>query len=128
MNRITPQGLSREMVKRIQKDSTRGNEARDAAFRRVVLSIPKGKVATYGAVAAAAGYPLYHRAVARLLRTDPPNRLPWQRVVGAGGAIKLPGQAGAEQRLRLKMEGVTFSGKRVNLARHEHQFRMWEED
>jgi methylated-DNA-protein-cysteine methyltransferase-like protein len=127
MNRITPQSLSRQMVKRIQKDSTRTNEARDAAFRRVVLSIPKGKVATYGAVAAAAGYPLYHRAVARLLRTEPPNRLPWQRVVGAGGAIKLPGQAGAEQRLRLKMEGVTFSGKRVNLALHEHQFRMWEE-
>jgi len=127
MNRITPQRLSRDMVKRIQKDSTRTNEARDAAFRRVVLSIPKGKVATYGAVAAAAGYPLYHRAVARLLRTEPPNRLPWQRVVGAGGAIKLPGQAGAEQRLRLKMEGVTFSGKRVNLALHEHQFRMWEE-
>ena len=94
----------------------------------MILSIPKGKVATYGAVAAAAGYPLYHRAVARLLRTDPPNRLPWQRVVGAGGAIKLPGQAGAEQRLRLKLEGVTFSGKRVNLALHEHQFRMWEED
>jgi len=128
MNRITPQRLSRDLVKRLQKDSTRTNEARDAAFRRVVLSIPKGKVATYGAVAAAAGYPLYHRAVARLLRTDPPNRLPWQRVVGAGGAIKLPGQAGAEQRLRLKMEGVTFSGKRVNLALHEHQFRMWEEE
>ncbi len=128
MNRMTPQRLSREMVKRIQKDSTRTNEARDAAFRRVVLSIPKGKVATYGAVAAAAGYPLYHRAVARLLRTDPPNRLPWQRVVGAGGAIKLPGAAGAEQRLRLKMEGVAFSGKRVNLAVHEHRFRMWEED
>jgi methylated-DNA-protein-cysteine methyltransferase-like protein len=128
MNRINPQNLSREIVRRIQKDSSRGNETRDTAIRRVILSIPKGKVATYGAVAAAAGYPLYHRAVARLLRTDPPNRLPWQRVVGAGGAIKLPGQAGAEQRLRLKLEGVTFSGKRVNLALHEHQFRMWEED
>ena len=128
MNRITPQRLSREIAKRIQKDSTRANDVRDAAFRRVVLSIPKGQVSTYGAVAAAAGYPLYHRAVARLLRTDPPNRLPWQRVVGAGGAIKIPGVAGAEQRLRLKLEGVSFSGKRVNLALHEYQFRMWEEE
>jgi methylated-DNA-protein-cysteine methyltransferase-like protein len=128
MNRLTPERLSREIAKRIQKDSTRANEARDAAFRRVVLSIPKGKVSTYGAVAAAAGYPLYHRAVARLLRTDPPHRLPWQRVVGAGGTIKLPGAAGAEQRLRLKLEGVAFSGKRVNLALHQHQFRMWEEE
>jgi methylated-DNA-protein-cysteine methyltransferase-like protein len=128
MNRKTPQRLSREIGKRIRKDSTRPNEARDSAFRRVVLSIPKGKVATYGAVAAAAGYPLYHRAVARLLRTEPPNRLPWQRVVGAGGEIKLPYEAGAEQRLRLKLEGVTFRGKRVDLALHEHQFRMWEEE
>ena len=127
MKRTTPQSISREIVKRIQKDSARPSEARDSAFRRVVLSIPKGKVATYGAVAAAAGYPLYHRAVARLLRTEPPNRLPWQRVVGAGGAIKLPGESGAEQRLRLKLEGVAFRGKRVNLALHEHEFRMWEE-
>jgi methylated-DNA-protein-cysteine methyltransferase-like protein len=104
------------------------NETRDAAFRRVILSIPKGKVATYGAVAAAAGYPLYHRAVARLLRTEPANRLPWQRVVGAGGAIKLPFAGGAEQRLRLQMEGVTFRGRRVDLALHEHEFRMWEMD
>jgi len=104
----------------------RPNEARDAAFRRAILSIPKGRVATYGAVAAAAGYPLYHRAVARLLRTEPANRLPWQRVVGAGGEIKLPKEAGAEQRLRLQMEGVTFKGRRVNLEAHQHEFRMWE--
>jgi methylated-DNA-protein-cysteine methyltransferase-like protein len=122
----TPQQLSRQITMRIQKDATRPNELRDAAFRRVILSIPKGRVATYGAVAAAAGYPLYHRAVARLLHTDPPNRLPWQRVVGAGGEIKLPFEAGAEQRLRLQMEGVTFRGRRVNLAQHQHEFRMWE--
>jgi methylated-DNA-protein-cysteine methyltransferase-like protein len=114
------------MKKRIRNDALRPNEVRDSAFRRAILSIPKGKVATYGAVAAAAGYPLYHRAVARLLRTEPSNRLPWQRVVGAGGQIKLPLEAGAEQRLRLQMEGVTFRGKRVNLAIHEHEFRMWE--
>jgi methylated-DNA-protein-cysteine methyltransferase-like protein len=124
----TPQGLSREMGKRIRKDAMSPNQARDAAFRRAILSIPKGKVATYGAVAAAAGYPLYHRAVARLLRTEPSNRLPWQRVVGAGGQIKLPKEAGAEQRFRLQMEGVTFRSGRVNLAEHEHTFRMWEID
>lgn len=124
--RKTPQRLSREAGKRIQKDSARPNEVRDSAFRRAISSIPKGKVATYGAVAAAAGYPLYHRAVARLLRTEPANRLPWQRVVGAGGEIKLPFEAGAEQRLRLRMEGVTFRGRKVDLAIHEHKFRMWE--
>jgi methylated-DNA-protein-cysteine methyltransferase-like protein len=116
----------REVTNRILKSSLRPDEFRDAAFRRVILSIPKGKVATYGQVAVAAGYPLYHRAVARLLRTDPPDRLPWQRVVGAGSAIKLRFAAAAEQRLRLQMEGVTFRGKRVDLALHLHAFRTWE--
>jgi len=108
------------------KDGLRPNNDRDAAFRRVIRSIPKGKVATYGQVAAAAGYPLYHRAVARLLRVEALDRLPWQRVVGAGGEIKLPFEAGAEQRLRLRMEGVTFRGKNVNLKLHQHAFRTWE--
>ena len=112
--------------RRILKDGLRPNQIRDAAFRRVILSIPKGKVATYGQVAAAAGYPLYHRAVARLLRNGPAEQLPWQRVVGAGGEIKLRFEAGAEQRLRLEMEGVTFHGKRVNLALHQHAFQTWE--
>jgi methylated-DNA-protein-cysteine methyltransferase-like protein len=102
--------------------------ARDAAFGRIIRSIPKGKVATYGQVAAAAGYPLYHRAVARLLRATPSGVLPWQRVVGSGGAIKLRFEAAAEQRLRLQIEGVVFKGKRVDLEAHQHVFRQWELD
>jgi methylated-DNA-protein-cysteine methyltransferase-like protein len=94
----------------------------------VIRSIPKGQVATYGQVAAAAGYPLYHRAVARLLRTTPVPNLPWQRVLGAGGEIKLRGTAAAEQRLRLKMEGVAFRGPRVDMATHQYEFRVWELD
>ncbi len=50
--------MRKAVEKRIQKAGTRPDEVRDAAFQRVILSIPKGKVATYGAVAAAAGYPL----------------------------------------------------------------------
>ena len=57
---------------------------RDAAFRKAIRSIPKGRVATYGQVAAAAGYPLYHRHVAQFLQRSA-GALPWQRVVGAGG-------------------------------------------
>ena len=122
----TSAALDTKLKRQLIKLATSKDVQRDAAFRRVIASIPKGKVATYGQVAAAAGYPLYHRAVARLLRTDPPDRLPWQRVVGAGGEIKLPFEAGAEQRLRLRMEGVTFRGKRVNLKAHQHVFRTWE--
>ena len=103
------------------------SEGRDEAFRKAIRSIPRGKVATYGQVAAAAGYPLYHRHVAQLLQRSS-GRLPWQRVVGAGGAIKLRYEAGAEQRMRLEMEGVRFRGKRVDLAEHQHRFRNWEFD
>ena len=119
--------LPPQLKRRILRDGATANELRDLAFRRIVLAIPAGKVSTYGKVAAAAGYPLYHRAVARLLRTDPPDMLPWHRVVGAGGEIKLRHKAAEEQRLRLKMEGVGFHGKRVDIESYEHHFRMWEE-
>ena len=117
-----PQNLKR----RILKDALRKNEQRDAAFRRIIRSVPKGKVSTYGKVATAAGYPLYHRAVARLLQKEALHSVPWQRIVGAGGEIKLRGEAAAEQRLRLSMEGVKFRGRRVNMELNEHTFRPWE--
>jgi methylated-DNA-protein-cysteine methyltransferase-like protein len=119
---LVPQDLKR----RILKDSFRKSTVRDEAFRRIIRSIPEGMVSTYGKVAAAAGYPLYHRAVASLLQREPPGRLPWQRIVGAAGEIKLRGQAAAEQRLRLSLENVHFRGKRVNMADHECALLPWE--
>ena len=112
--------------RRLLRDAMRSNEERDIAFRRMILSIPPGKVSTYGAVAAAAGYPRYHRAVARLLRVDPVDQLPWHRVLGAGGEIKLRGAAAHEQRARLKLEGVQFKGKLVDMDRFEYAIRSWE--
>ena len=114
-------GAQRPNARRaILRDGLRPNELRDEAFRRAVLRIPAGRVSTYGKVAAAAGYPLYHRAVARLLRTELADRLPWHRVVGAGGWIKLRAEAAREQRLRLEMEGIIFEGERVPMDRYEH--------
>src|ERR1700692_1318487 len=100
------------------------SEIRDQAFVEPIRSIPRGRVASYGQVAAAAGYPRYHRAVARFLKDAIPGELPWQRVLGAGGEIKLAGRAAAEQRLRLRMEGVKFVGKRVDLNLHQHAFEV----
>lgn len=114
------------MKRAILRDGLKPSHAREEAFRRIILSIPAGKVSTYGRVAAAAGYPLYHRAVAKLLRTDPPDILPWHRVLGAGGEIKLRDDAAREQRLRLQREGVKFSNKRVDMERFEHTLRSWE--
>ena len=116
-----------KLRRRILRDGAKPSARRDAAIRRAVRSIPKGRVATYGQVAAAAGYPLYHRLVARILR-EAGEALPWQRVLGAGGQIKLKHEAGLEQRRRLEMEGVRFRGKRVDLAEHQHVFRTWDFD
>jgi len=118
------QGTTRQEVERRLMRAPK-SERRDAAFRRAIRQIPRGKVATYGQVAAAAGYPLYHRHVAQLLHKCG-NSLPWQRVVGAGGAIKLRYETGLEQRTRLEMEGVRFRGKRVDMAAHQHRLRSWE--
>jgi methylated-DNA-protein-cysteine methyltransferase-like protein len=87
-------------------------------LRRVVARIPKGKVATYGHVAAAAGYPGAARQVVWALHNSSVG-LPWHRVLGAGGRIRLPGAAGLEQRMRLEQEGVAFAGSRVVMERHE---------
>ena len=87
-----------------------------AAIRR----IPRGKVSTYGAVARAAGYPGGARRTAGALRGA--VGVPWQRVLGAGGEIKLRGDSAFEQRFRLQSEGVTFRGKRVNMRLHEFKF------
>jgi methylated-DNA-protein-cysteine methyltransferase related protein len=119
--------LSTERAKRgLLRDALRRNEQRDIAIRRMILSIPPGKVSTYGSVAAAAGYPRYHRAVARLLRTDPIDQLPWHRVVGVGGEVKLRSAAAHEQRARLKLEGVQFNGKRVDMEHFEYSIKPWE--
>jgi methylated-DNA-protein-cysteine methyltransferase-like protein len=92
-------------------------------IRKTVRKIPRGKVATYGAVAEAAGFPGNARRVAWALRnTD--GKLPWHRVLGAGGKILLPKEAGAEQRMRLKSEGVEFRGAKVWMERYEFRFRV----
>lgn len=88
----------------------------EAAIRR----IPRGKVSTYGAVARAAGLPRGARMVARILHRG--FGLPWQRVLGAGGEIKLRGDSALEQRLRLEAEGVRFRGRKVDMKQCEFKF------
>jgi methylated-DNA-protein-cysteine methyltransferase related protein len=77
-------------------------------------------VSSYGAIARAAGWAGAARQVVRVLQQVP--GLPWHRVLGSGGAIKLGGENAAEQRFRLRMEGVTFRGARVDMKKHEFRF------
>ncbi len=82
----------------------------------VVAGIPRGRVATYGDVARAAGLVRGARQVGTALRQCPPQLgLPWHRVLAAGGRIALAGSSAIEQRLRLEQEDVPFSGSRVRM-------------
>ena len=118
-------GKPRQVARRLLR--ARRTEAMETAMRKAIRQIPPGKVATYGQVAAAAGYPLYHRQVVQVLRRSG-DSLPWQRVVGAGGQIRSKHEMAQEQRFRLEMEGVRFRGKLIPLEEYQHVFRTWEFD
>jgi methylated-DNA-protein-cysteine methyltransferase-like protein len=86
----------------------------------VVRCIPRGRVTTYGRVAALAGMPGRARQVGYALHalTDG-TRVPWHRVINARGALSLAGHAAITQRIRLEQEGVAFDAAgRVDLARY----------
>lgn len=76
-----------------------------------IRSIPKGRVASYGQVAAAAGSPRGARQVARLLHSlSEKEKLPWHRVINSAGRISLPiPGAGAKQAALLRKEKVEVS-------------------
>ncbi len=107
----------------------RKQRARSAAFPEdnpafqeiwaVVGAIPRGSVSTYGAVARAAGLPGRARMAGRALRESPKAmKLPWHRVVGAGGKIVFPPTSVhfREQARRLRAEGVAVKAGRVTRA------------
>jgi methylated-DNA-protein-cysteine methyltransferase-like protein len=86
-----------------------------------VRKIPRGRVSTYGDVAALAGLPRQARLVGYALHTlRADSTVPWHRVINAAGKIALGDASGAAttQRLRLVAEGVAVGpGGRVSLKR-----------
>ena len=86
----------------------------------LVRAIPRGRVASYGQIAAMAGLSNGARQVARLLHSSSgAHRLPWHRVINAAGGISLPPGAGGElQRALLEREGVVFVRGKADLGRH----------
>ena len=89
----------------------------DAAVLALVARIPRGRVATYGQLAALAGKPRSARAVGRVMSQA--NGVPWHRVVNSQGGIsrrsRMTGMV--TQRIRLEQEGVVFKRGRVVLSR-----------
>ena len=66
---------------------------------QVVLTIPMGKVASYGQVAALAGSPKNARQVGKLLSLElgAADAIPWQRVINSSGGISLPPMSGGSR-------------------------------
>ncbi|MBU0519348.1 MGMT family protein [bacterium] len=75
-----------------------------------IKHIPQGKVASYGQVAAIAGFPGAARQVVWVLHTSSEKEdLPWHRVINAQGKISLkPGSGHEQQKSLLEQEGVRF--------------------
>ena len=96
----------------------------DGVFERiyqVVCAIPRGKVSTYGAVAARAGNPRWSRVVGYALHVNPrPGEIPCHRVVNRFGhtspAFAFGGQDRQAQLLR--EEGVEVVDGVVDLAKY----------
>ena len=86
---------------------------------RLVRTIPRGRVATYGQIAAWLGRPRAARAVGQALQGCPES-LPWHRVVNARGGISARARVASvlTQRLRLEAEGVSLRRGRVSLRRY----------
>jgi methylated-DNA-protein-cysteine methyltransferase-like protein len=76
----------------------------------VIKRIPRGKVATYGQIAAYAGSNRASRQVAYILHSSSrKENLPWHRVVNSKGGISLkPGSGYGLQKELLEKEGIVF--------------------
>ena len=89
----------------------------------VVARVPRGRVVTYGQVAALAGLPRQARLVGYAMHGLPDgSTLPWHRVINAQGKVSVRSFAGPSEGLQrhlLEEEGVAFGdGGRVNLKRY----------
>lgn len=96
----------------------------DSPSKRIyeaVKRIPKGKVATYGQVAAMAGNPRMSRAVGNALHKNPdPGGIPCYRVVNSKGELSSEfafGGKGKQQAL-LEADGIEVAGGKVDLQKY----------
>jgi methylated-DNA-protein-cysteine methyltransferase-like protein len=75
----------------------------------IIQSIPAGKVASYGQIAAIAGNHRGARQVSRILHSCTKKYdLPWHRVINSQGKISLNNHAFEIQFELLKSEGIEF--------------------
>ncbi|MBH0159290.1 MGMT family protein [Fictibacillus sp. 26RED30] len=90
---------------------------------KVIKSIPKGQVMTYGQIARVAGNPRSARQVVRILHSlSKKHDLPWHRVINAKGEIGIQDEElFFTQKSLLESEGVQFKGKnRMNIEAYRY--------
>lgn len=85
---------------------------------RLIKKIPRGRVTTYGELARALRLPGGARAVGYAMAACPSGRgIPWHRVIGAGGHLRIPEPHGSLQRRLLESEGVVIEANRTDMRR-----------
>lgn len=85
---------------------------------RLIKKIPRGRVTTYGELARTLRLPGGARAAGYALAACPSGQgIPWHRVVGAGGYLRIPEPHGSLQRKLLGSEGVEIKGNRTDMKR-----------
>ena len=98
-----------------------------AKIYAVVARIPRGRVATYGQIAALAGLPRQARLVGYAMHALPADSdVPWHRVVNAAGKISLRSNGLGHDELQahlLRREGVRFVSGAIPLARYRWEPR-----
>ena len=88
---------------------------------KILKRLPKGKVATYGQIAALSGSPRSARQIVRILHSSSrKEKLPWHRVINKAGKISLkPGEGYEEQKTILLSEGIIFDkNDSINLKKY----------
>jgi methylated-DNA-protein-cysteine methyltransferase related protein len=86
---------------------------------KLIKKIPRGRVTTYGELARALRLPGGARAVGYAMAATPRGRgIPWQRVIGAGGRVRMPEPHASLQRRLLETEGVFFDGGAIDMKRY----------
>jgi methylated-DNA-protein-cysteine methyltransferase related protein len=86
---------------------------------RLVKTIPRGRVTTYGELARKLRFRGGARAVGYAMAACPRGRgIPWHRVVGAGGRLIIREPYSSLQRRLLETEGVVIPGTRVDMRRY----------
>lgn len=100
------------------------SESKRAEIYRMVGRIPRGRVMTYGQIAAILGKGFTARSVGQAMKLSDTEKIPWHRVINSLGSCstgRLTIPLNLQQQM-LEAEGVIFSRQgRCDLARF-----LWE--